>query len=78
MRRALEDELLERYARRLGEHGVTDYALATCRDDYRRAVARRVLSPVGMWSRGSQSRAWWPALEHITSAFHDLRCEEVL
>jgi aminoglycoside/choline kinase family phosphotransferase len=73
-----EDELLERYIGRLREGGVVSYDLTRARDDYRRAVARRVLSPVGLWSRGTEARSWWPALEHITAAYHDLRCEEVL
>jgi Phosphotransferase enzyme family len=77
-RRALEEELLERYLLALRDHGVGDYDLLSCRDDYRRAVARRVLSPVGMWSRGTRTRSWWPALEHITAAFRDLRCHELL
>lgn len=75
-RRRLEDELLERYVARLHERGVVGYDLSACRDDYRRAIARRVLSPVGLWSRGANARSWWPALEHISAAFHDLRCEE--
>ena len=77
-RRALEDELLERYVLQLRRRGVEDYDLASCHDDYRRAVARRVLSPVGIWARGTRSRSWWPALEHITAAFHDLRCDAAL
>lgn len=77
-RSALEDELLTRYVQRLREQHVNDYDLRACRDDYRRSVARKVLAPVGMWSRGSQTRTWWPVLERVTAAFHDLRCEEVL
>ena len=77
-RRAIEDELLERYATRLNDGGVVDYAAGSCRDDYRRAIARRVLSPVGLWSQGAHARTWWPALEHITQAYHNLRCEDVL
>jgi aminoglycoside phosphotransferase (APT) family kinase protein len=77
-RRALEEELVERYVACLAERGVTGYGIATGWDDYRRAVARRVLSPAGLWARGSRARSWWPALEHITAAFHDLRCEEIL
>jgi aminoglycoside/choline kinase family phosphotransferase len=77
-RRALEQELVARYAGRLQEHGVLSYEPAACWDDYRRAVARRVLSPVGLWSRGSRARSWWPALEHATAAYHDLHCKEVL
>ena len=77
-RRAQEDELLERYVDELRDRGVADYDLRRARDDYRRAVARRMLSPAGLWSRGTKTHAWWPALEHITAAYHDLRCEEVL
>jgi aminoglycoside/choline kinase family phosphotransferase len=77
-RQALEQELVERYGVQLRERGVVGYEQTTCWDDYRRASARRVLSPVGLWSRGSAARAWWPALEHITAAYHDLRCQEVL
>jgi aminoglycoside/choline kinase family phosphotransferase len=77
-RRELEESLVARYARRLRQWGVAGCDDAVCWNDYRRAVARRVLSPSGLWSRGARARAWWPALEHITAAFHDLRCEEVL
>ena len=77
-RQALEQELVERYGDRLRERGVAGYEQRGCWDDYRRAIARRVLAPVGLWSRGSSARAWWPALEHSTAAYHDLRCEDVL
>jgi hypothetical protein len=77
-RRRLERELVERYAERLREHGVAGYDPKACWDDYRRSVARRVLSPVALWSRGSRARSWWPMLEHITAAYHDLNCEDVL
>jgi hypothetical protein len=77
-RAALEGELLERYVNRLCALGVPDYGHAACRADYRRSVARRMLAPVGMWSRGSEERVWWPMLERITAAFYDLRCEELL
>jgi hypothetical protein len=77
-RRALEAEMVGRYSARLQEHGVTGYDSASCWDDYRWAIARRVQSPVGLWSRGTSARSWWPALEHITMAYHDLRCEEAI
>jgi aminoglycoside phosphotransferase (APT) family kinase protein len=77
-RRALEEELVARYVAGLAREGVTGYEPATVYDDYRLAVARRVLSPVGLWSRGTRARSWWPALEHITAAFHDLRCADLL
>ncbi|MGH2617002.1 MAG: aminoglycoside phosphotransferase family protein [Thermomicrobiales bacterium] len=77
-RRALEEELVARYVGRLEERGVTGFDLATGWNDYRRAIARRVLSPAGLWSRGTRARSWWPALEHITAAYHDLSCGEVL
>ncbi len=76
-RRQLENALLERYVTRLWERGVAGYDWATCRDDYRREIVRRVLSPVGLWSRGAHARSWWPALEHISAAYHDLRCEDI-
>ena len=75
-RQALEQELVERYGDRLRQRGVAGYEQTACWDDYRRAIVRRVLSPVGLWSRGSSARAWWPALEHVTAAYHDLRCED--
>lgn len=78
VRHAHEDELLERYLLRLQGLGVSGYGPDACRLDYRLAVARRVLSPVGMWARGSQARSWWPILERVSAAFHDLSCEEVL
>jgi hypothetical protein len=77
-RRAQEQELVERYVDRLGQRGVMGYDQTPCWDDYRRAIARRVLAPVGLWSRGTDARAWWTALEHITAAYHDLRCQDVL
>jgi hypothetical protein len=77
-RQALEQELVERYGNRLRQRGVAGYEQTACWDDYRRAITRRVLAPVGLWSCGSSARAWWPALEHITAAFHDLRCEDIL
>lgn len=77
-RQALEHELVERYGVQLRQRGVADYDLTACWDDYRRAIVRRVLSPVGLWSRGTHACSWWPALEHITAAYHDLRCEEIV
>lgn len=77
-RQAIERELVERYSTQLSRHGVVDYSPTACWDDYRRAIVRRVLSPVGLWSRGTDVRSWWPALEHITAAYHDLDCERVL
>jgi thiamine kinase-like enzyme len=78
LRPGLEVELLTRYVDKLRAHGVTHYDLQACRDDYRRSVARRVLSPVGMWSRGSEARTWMPMLERVIAAFDELRCEELL
>jgi hypothetical protein len=77
-RQALEEELVERYGDELRKRGVVGYDQTACWDDYRRSIIRRVLSPVGLWSRGTHARAWWPALEHMTAAYHDLRCEDVL
>ena len=77
-RQALEQELVERYGDQLRQRGVVEYDQSACWDDYRLAIVRRVLSPVGLWSRGTTARAWWPALEHISAAYHDLRCEEVV
>jgi aminoglycoside/choline kinase family phosphotransferase len=77
-RQALEHELVERYVVQLRHHGVAEYDHSSCWDDYRLAIVRRVLSPVGLWSRGTPARTWWPALEHMTAAFHDLRCEELI
>jgi hypothetical protein len=77
-RQALEHELVEWYGLQLRQRGVVEYDHTACWDDYRRAIVRRVLSPVGLWSRGAPARAWWPALEHMTAAYHDLRCEEVV
>lgn len=76
-RRAVEEALLARYVTQLEDHGVLGYGMDACGDDYRRAVARRVLSPVGLWARGAKARAWWPALEHISAAYHDLRCADL-
>ena len=61
-----------------GSAALSSTTHSACWDDYRRAIVRRVLSPVGLWSRGTPARTWWPALEHMTAAFHDLRCEEVV
>jgi len=77
-RQALEQALVEQYGLGLRQRGVVGYDRIACWDDYRRAIVRRVLSPVGLWSWGSHARAWWPALEHMTAAFYDLRCEDVL
>jgi hypothetical protein len=70
--------LVERYGHQPRQLGVVGYDRSACWDDDRRAIVRQVLSPVGLWSRGSQARAWWPALEHMNAAFRDLRCEDVL
>ena len=72
-RQALEQELVEWYGVRLRKRCVVRYDQTACWNDYRRAIVRRVLSPVGLWSRGTRASAWWPALEHITAAYHDLR-----
>jgi hypothetical protein len=77
-RRALEEGLLDRSVGGLAQAGVVGYERTSAYDNYRLAVARRVLSPVGLWSRGTRARSWWPALEHITAAFHGLRWAELL
>jgi len=50
-------ELVERYAVRPRERGVARYDQAACWDDYRRAIARPVLSPAGVCSPGTPARA---------------------
>lgn len=78
VRNELEGELIERYLQQLRGHGVDGYDFESCWADYRLAIARRMLSPVGMWSRGSQAHSWWPILERVSMAFHEHQCAEVL
>ncbi|MFN8594115.1 MAG: aminoglycoside phosphotransferase family protein [Thermomicrobiales bacterium] len=78
MRRSLEAMLLDRYLMRLHARGASLVTPDSLRDDYRLAVARRMLTPVGLWSRGVPSRVWWPVLAQVTAAFGDLQCEERL
>lgn len=77
-RHAAHNQLIAHYAARLRALGVLDYDESACWADYRLAVARRVLSPVALWSRGSKTRTWWPMLEHITAAYDEMRCDEIL
>lgn len=77
-RRASEAPLLARYANGLRARGIQEDRLGSWYDDYRLAVARRVLTPVGLWSRGSRARVWWSVLEHVTAAFYDLHCADLL
>jgi hypothetical protein len=77
-RRAAHEELIDHYASRLRGHGVTGYSDAACWADYRWAVTRRVMAPVGLWSQGTKPRVWWSALEHITAAYDELRCDELM
>jgi hypothetical protein len=77
-RAVVEQKALEHYVRRLQARGVSGYDLETCVFDYRRSVARRVFSPVGMWARGSTIKTWRPILDRITAAFYQLECDELL
>jgi len=45
-RRAIEDDLIERYHARLATNGVDDYTLADCRRDYRRGHVLNLPNPV--------------------------------
>ncbi|MCC6315402.1 MAG: aminoglycoside phosphotransferase family protein [Thermomicrobiales bacterium] len=78
LRRHTEGELLRRYLTALQARGVRDYHEPDLARDYRRAVARRVLSPVFAWRRGADNAAWWNNLARITLAYHDLDCGEAL
>ncbi len=68
LRRGLEPGLLAAYHARLVEGGVDGYAWEAFLDDYRRAVLRRVMTPVSQWKRGAGVEHWWNNLSRISLA----------
>lgn len=71
LRRELEPRLLAAYHARLLAGGVEAYPWATFFDDYRRAVLRRVMTPVSQWKRGAPVEHWWNGLSRIALACAD-------
>ncbi len=71
LRRALEPGLLAAYHARLLDGGVEDYPWEAFLADYRRAVLRRVMTPVSQWKRGAPVEQWWNSLSRIA-----LACDE--
>ena len=78
LRRRLEPELLARYHAALVHGGVSDYDLTQFHDDYRRALVRRAMMPVGRARRGEEPDGWWNTLSRVALAWEDHDCDRVL
>jgi thiamine kinase-like enzyme len=77
-RRNLEKVLLQRYHHRLLEHGVRNYSLEDCWNDYRLSVILvSIFIPVWRWAVFK----WAPdlsTLKNCMTAYEDLKCSELL
>lgn len=71
LRRDLEPSLLAAYHARLVAGGVEDYSESAFQADYRRAVLRRVMTPVSQWKRGAGPEQWWNNLSRVALACED-------
>jgi hypothetical protein len=77
-RAAFEQPLLRHYHERLTAAGVVNYDWHDCWRDYRESVILMTLVPIGQFRRHQPPMVIWTGLEHITAAFEDLQCEELL
>ena len=77
MRSERERDLVARYQEALVNQGIA-YSWDQCWDDYRRSVARHVLTPVKQQANGLQIRSWWPNLQRVVDAYIDLDCRDVI
>ena len=77
-RTQLQDQLLRRYHQRLLEHGIVGYTWENCFYDYRLAVIDSLFFPMWQRSVGINDLIWWHNFERLMTAYHDLRCEELL
>jgi hypothetical protein len=77
-RARLEFPLLQRYHRRLVEHGVEGYLWDDCWYDYRLSIIQHLFTPIWQWAHGTPPDIWWNHLERINCAFQDLNCQELL
>jgi aminoglycoside phosphotransferase (APT) family kinase protein len=76
LRRERERALVARYHANLLAAGIEEYDWDACWDDYRRGVARRLISPLRLRRAGSGS--WQACLGCLALAYHYLGCEEVV
>lgn len=76
-RARLETKLLHRYFDQLTANGVEGYSWDDLWFDYRFSIAQNLFVPVWQWSRNRPPDIWWNHLERITSAFDDLKCQEL-
>ncbi|MDQ2683990.1 MAG: hypothetical protein M3Y37_10735, partial [Chloroflexota bacterium] len=77
MRRERELDLVRRYRDQLASRGI-DLTWEQCRDGYRLAVVKHVLTPVKQQVNGLQVRSWWVNLQRIVTAYIDLDCRELI
>lgn len=69
-RRTFETSLLQRYHRQLVDHGVSDYTLDDCREDYRLSILANIAPPL-VWGRTRN-------LSTTIEAYHDWDCGALL
>ena len=77
-RRLLERPLLERYHRRLQEHGIKDYDWDDLWYDYRLSAIFSLLVVAAWGGETELAFNWYPQLEKATAAYEDLECAEIL
>jgi Ser/Thr protein kinase RdoA (MazF antagonist) len=71
LRRDLEPGLLAAYHARLLASGVDAYPWDAFLADYRRALLRRVMTPVSQWKRGLGPEQWWNNLSRVALAWEE-------
>lgn len=69
-----EIPLLERYHRRLQEHGVMDYAWHDLITDYQYSIIDWLLIPLQDRLDGAGKDYWFPKMQCLADAFEDWNC----
>jgi aminoglycoside phosphotransferase (APT) family kinase protein len=78
LRRRLQPTLLDRYHATLMSCGVTGYGRSDLETDYRRAIVRKMPSPVSRVLGGQEPALGWESLTRLALAWDDLGCADVL
>jgi hypothetical protein len=78
-RHKMERSLLDRYHRRLIQHGIENYPWTEFWNDYRLAIIYGMLfTPMWFWATGSSEPWWEPTLQRVMQACEDLDCFELV
>lgn len=76
-RQERETVLLYRYYRAIQAHGVS-YGWDELLMDYRHMVVYMMFFPLWDYVNGSRRAYWWPKMQCLTGAYHDLDCDELI